>query len=54
MREIIVETLKRNIKSLRVRAGYTQEEVAEKLELSRETVFRWEKDPQKMPAIKLQ
>lgn len=51
--KISVDTIRRNIKSLRVKAGYTQESAAEELEVSRETMFRWEKEPQQMPIIKL-
>lgn len=53
MNNISVNVLKRNIKSYRVRAGYTQETAADVLNITRETMFRWEKEPQKMPFIKL-
>lgn len=51
--KISVDTIRRNIKSLRVKAGYTQESAANELEVSRETMFRWEKEPQLMPIMKL-
>ena len=53
MNNISIETLRRNIKSYRVKAGYTQEAAADELEVTRETMFRWEKEPQKMAFIKL-
>lgn len=53
MNKMSFETIRRNIKSLRVKAGYTQETAAEELEVSRETMFRWEKEPQQMPITKL-
>lgn len=53
MEEIVVDVLKRNMKALRVKAGYTQQDVADKLFMSRESVFRWEKDPENMTFIKL-
>ena len=53
MNTINIEALRRNIKSLRVRAGFTQLTAAEELEISRETLFRWEKEPQTMPIMKL-
>lgn len=53
MNKISIETLKRNIKGLRVKAGFTQDQAADALLLSKETIFRWEKEPQKMPIIKL-
>ena len=53
MNTISVESLRKNIKGLRVKAGYTQDQAAEKLELSKETIYRWEKEPQKMPITKL-
>lgn len=53
MNQVLIEAIRRNIKSLRIKAGYTQETAAEELEVSRETMFRWEKEPQQMPIIKL-
>lgn len=53
MNEIIIERLKRNMKALRVKAGYTQEDVADLLYVTRETVFRWEKEPERMSFVKL-
>lgn len=49
----IYETLKKNMKFARLKSGYTQEDVADKLYVSRETVFRWEKLPEKMSFEKL-
>ena len=53
MKKISFETLKSNIKSYRVKAGYTQEAAADELEVTRETMFRWEKEPQLLPITKL-
>lgn len=50
---ITVDVLKRNIQGLRVKAGYTQETAAEELQVSRETMFRWENKPMLMPIVKL-
>lgn len=53
MKTISADVLKRNIKSLRVRAGFTQDQAADKLLISKETIYRWEKEPEKMPIVKL-
>jgi len=53
MNNITVDVLKRNIQGLRVKAGYTQETAAEELQVSRETMFRWENKPMLMPIVKL-
>lgn len=37
------------LKSLRVRIGMTQQDVAEKLGVDRQTIGRWEKDSGPMP-----
>jgi len=37
------------LKSLRVRIGMTQQDVAEKLGVDRQTIGRWEKDSGAMP-----
>jgi putative transcriptional regulator len=36
------------IQAARIAKGYTQESLAEKLGVSRETIVAWEKDPMKM------
>lgn len=51
--EELRRNMKRNIMSYRVKAGYTQETAAEELEISRETMFRWENEPHLMPISKL-
>lgn len=53
MNEIVIDRLRRNLKGIRVKSGYTQETAAEKLQVSRETMFRWEKEPEKMAFVKL-
>lgn len=53
LNKISFEALRKNIKGLRVKAGYTQVQAAEELELTKETIYRWEKEPQKMPIVKL-
>lgn len=44
----IMEILKNNIKSLRVRAGLTQEQTAEKLKMSRANYILLENNPGKI------
>ena len=53
MNRISIEALRRNMKSLRVKAGFTQDQAADMLEMSKETIYRWEKEPHLLPIIKL-
>lgn len=53
MREINYEILRLKLKSARVGAGMTQDDVAEQLGVSRATVVNWESRPEKMCFEKL-
>lgn len=45
--------MKITLKSARVNAGYTQKQVADKIDVSEVTVVNWELGKNKIPAIKL-
>lgn len=53
MREINFETLKLKLKSARVGAGLSQEDVAQHLGVHRATIVNWESHPEKMCFEKL-
>lgn len=45
--------MKLTLKGARVNAGYTQKQVADKVDVSEITVTNWESGKNKIPAIKL-
>lgn len=53
MDNISINNLRNNLKGYRVKNGYTQETLAETLNISLATVKNWEKQPNKMTFEKL-
>lgn len=53
MKELDFEKLRLKMKSARVGAGLTQDDVAEKLGIHRQTIVNWENHPEKMSFEKL-
>ena len=43
--ETVIENISKKLKGLRAESGYSQEEIAEKLGIHRETFRRYENDP---------
>lgn len=53
MKNIEAKKISQNLKSARIRAGLTQEQVAEKLGTSRVTISNYERNPLSLSFVKM-